>query len=325
MKFLFNMAIIISMFLVFSCNKKDETPVQCENIFQPEIILEQTIQTNVENMGTALNSVFITLIADSTERAHFAQTLLQPLTYFDSGEGFFFIESLNGYLIADHSLPDMLGSYRYDLQDVNGVYLVRDMIEVARYSSMGWVNYSFNNPITGFVEAKRSAVKLMPEPGWFIASGYYESQMNGVPVMTTSAFNDFMYRELVNTFAKVLSNLTQAYSPESDFFLAVTREMVHHMKFGIDYSGYFFVYNMEGIVVAHGATPSMEGTDMIDYQDANGVYVTREIIQMLEASGSCYIDYDWENPSTGTIELKHAYMKQVTGTNLWVGSGIYLE
>lgn len=309
---------------MLSCEKDNNTWVS-ENTWQPEIILEQTIQTNVEIMGTALNSVFITLLDDSVSRAEFTQTILQPLHYFESNEGFFFVETLNGYLIADPSLPDMLGTWRYNVQDINGVYLVRNMIDIARFATLGWTNYAFNNPATGLVEAKRSAVKLIPSANWFVASGYYESQVEAMSELTSTEYYDFMYRELVNTFAGVLVNLAQQYPPESDFFIDVAREMIHHARFGIDYSGYFFLYTMEGVIVAYGADAEMDGVDMINFQDVHGNYIVQYVIERLETAPSFYFDYDWENPTTGLIEHKRSYIKRLDDLNMYIGSGIYLE
>ena len=324
----FSLLLLLASLLILTAACDETTNAPCaepQNTYSPEFVLEQTIQTNVENMGNALNSVFYTLLDDSLSRAEFTQDLFQDLHYFDAGTGYFFVETLDGYLIADPSLPDMLGEWRWEAQDENGVYFVQNMIDVARFNSMGWVNYSFTNPATGMVEAKHTAVKLIPSSDWFIASGYYESQVGELDDMATSEFNDFMYRQLVNTFAGMLSNMGQHYSPEGDFFLNAMREMVHHVRFGIDYSGYFFVYTMEGVNVAYGPDPSREGTDMIDFQDATGVYIVQQAIQMLEAEGEGYLDYVWENPVTGEVEPKRSYLKLIEPLDMYVGSGVYLE
>ncbi len=38
-------------------------------------------------------------------------------------------------------------------------------------------------------------------------------------------------------------------------------------------TGYLFVYDSDGINVVHGVNPSLNGRDLYDFQDPNGVYL----------------------------------------------------
>jgi methyl-accepting chemotaxis protein len=68
---------------------------------------------------------------------------------------------------------DMVGKSQAENRDVNGKYLFRDMVEVARKSGEGVVEYSWKKPNEETASPKVSYVKLVPEWGWVVGSGIY--------------------------------------------------------------------------------------------------------------------------------------------------------
>src|SRR5680860_1459987 len=44
-------------------------------------------------------------------------------------------------------------------------------------------------------------------------------------------------------------------------------------------SGYIFAYDTNGVNVMHGANSALEGKNLWDFQDPNGIYLVREIIK----------------------------------------------
>jgi cytochrome c len=82
---------------------------------------------------------------------------------------------------------------------------------------------------------------------------------------------------------------------------------------------YIFVYDSDGIVVAHGADSSRIGIDSTNQQDENGKFLGREIMQVGESGG--WVDYVWLNPVTGTIQPKTSYIMLVDGYRF--GCGVY--
>ncbi|AJQ97911.1 methyl-accepting chemotaxis protein [Gynuella sunshinyii] len=92
-----------------------------------------------------------------------------------------------------------------------------------------------------------------------------------------------------------------------------------------DKSQYFFVLNVNGIMLAHGANASLEGNDSRQVQDPNGVMINQELIKMINSKGQGFINYVWDK--TGD---KH-YVSKITygrGHKPWgwiVASGIYVD
>ena len=85
---------------------------------------------------------------------------------------------------------------------------------------------------------------------------------------------------------------------------------------------YVFVYDINGICLAHGINPKMVGKKLRDMRDGEGKYVIRGFIDTAaSAAGNGWVEYKWPNPATDAIEPKAGYVERAG--NLIVGSGIY--
>ena len=59
-----------------------------------------------------------------------------------------------------HNNPKMVGKNLLDMRDVDGKYLIRDLIALGNSpSGTGWVEYKWPNPLTKIVEAKKTYVE----------------------------------------------------------------------------------------------------------------------------------------------------------------------
>ena len=86
---------------------------------------------------------------------------------------------------------------------------------------------------------------------------------------------------------------------------------------------YPFIYDMNGVDVAHGARPALIGKNLIDLKDQDGKYLIREMIKMATGPGSGWIDYKWPNPITNKIEDKSSYIEKMG--DYFVGVGVYKQ
>ena len=84
---------------------------------------------------------------------------------------------------------------------------------------------------------------------------------------------------------------------------------------------YVYVYDLNGVAVAHGNNPKMVGKNLSDIKDPDGVPILKALIDTVNSKGKGWVDYKWPNPVTKAIERKSAYVEKVD--NLVVGSGIY--
>ena len=91
---------------------------------------------------------------------------------------------------------------------------------------------------------------------------------------------------------------------------------------------YLFLFTTEGLFILHGADPSLEGQNMIDLEDANGVKILQELIAVA-AEGGGYVEYLWPNPQiegdTGSPKVSYAIPYSALGQDFVLGSGFFPE
>lgn len=84
---------------------------------------------------------------------------------------------------------------------------------------------------------------------------------------------------------------------------------------------YIYVYDLNGIALAHGNNPKMVGKPLIGLKDNEGKLMIKEMVELAKTKGSGWVDFKWPNPVTKTVESKSGYVEKVD--DMFVGSGIY--
>ena len=91
---------------------------------------------------------------------------------------------------------------------------------------------------------------------------------------------------------------------------------------------YLFLFSTEGLFILHGADPSLEGQNLFDLEDANGVKIVQELIAVA-AEGGGYVEYLWPNPQiegdTGSPKVSYAIPYSALGQDFVLGSGFFPE
>lgn len=122
--------------------------------------------------------------------------------------------------------------------------------------------------------------------------------------------------------AQGLSGLLAGLDPKEQ--VGICRKFVKPIRFFDDKSGYFYIYDMKGINIAHATQPENEGKDLFEYQDSKGNLLIQGLIKAASEGGG-FVDFWWENPLTKKEEKKLGYAVPIKGTNFFIGSGIYVE
>ena len=87
-------------------------------------------------------------------------------------ELYVFVFDINGKYRASGFNPKLTGRDAYDLRDADGKYLVREMIDIAKTTGAGTVNYVWYNPDDQKVERKHSLIRRVGD--FIVGVGYYE-------------------------------------------------------------------------------------------------------------------------------------------------------
>ena len=93
------------------------------------------------------------------------------------------------------------------------------------------------------------------------------------------------------------------------------------------YSGteYFWVNDMNSIMVMHAANPKLDGTDLNTLKDSNGKIIFNEFVRVVKAHGQGTVEYDWPKPGSDTPQPKVSFVKGFAPWGWIVGSGVYVD
>lgn len=84
---------------------------------------------------------------------------------------------------------------------------------------------------------------------------------------------------------------------------------------------YIYVYDLNGVALAHGNNPKMVGKPLIGLKDNEGKPMIKEMVDLAKGKGKGWVDFKWPNPVTKAVEAKSGYIEKVD--DMLVGSGIY--
>lgn len=135
--------------------------------------------------------------------------------------------------------------------------------------------------------------------------------------------------------AKAIVEAAHAYiRAHSDDMTAVQRALQHDSRF-IDHDKGLYIFmhcynaeKKEAICCGQGVRPELVGKNMWHLRTPNGRLLFHEMARIMERDGKGWIEYDWLNPYTKSIQTKLSYVKGIVlkdGRKAWVGCGFWKE
>ena len=100
------------------------------------------------------------------------------------------------------------------------------------------------------------------------------------------------------------------------------RAFIDPIRFFDDGSGYFYVYDLDCINIAHAVDKTLPGKNLSDYQDMRGLFVIREL-SAAARNGSGFVTYYWPHPETKEEQRKVGYVEAIPNTDYFIGTGYY--
>ncbi|WP_319471983.1 cache domain-containing protein [uncultured Pseudodesulfovibrio sp.] len=130
-------------------------------------------------------------------------------------------------------------------------------------------------------------------------------------------------KQVVEITAQGLGGLLSSVDSQKEQ-IQIVQAFIAPVRFFPDKSGYFYVYNTEGVCVAHATQPEIIGKSLYNMQDENGLYVIRHLITTAKNGGG-FIEFNWQKPGVADTQDKLGYVQLIPGTELLIGSGIYFS
>jgi methyl-accepting chemotaxis protein len=133
-------------------------------------------------------------------------------------------------------------------------------------------------------------------------------------------------RSLVESAASEINGLVAAEATGSVTTAeaqAAAIEMLRRARFGSD--GYYWINDMEHVVVLHPIKPELEGTDVSDMVDGRGTFMFRRFVEVAKAEGAGFVDYWWSRTSESEPISKFSYVQAIPAWDWLVGTGVYVD
>jgi len=211
---------------------------------------------------------------------------LRPIR-FNGTRGYLFATQLDGVeqLFADK--PHLEGKNLLGMQDINGKYVIRDMIKLVREEGEGFYRYTWSKPESeGHNYPKIAFVKYFAPLDWFIGTGEYLDDVT----------NDLQKEVL---------------------------EWVGSLRYGD--KGYFFIHTFSGINLSH-LDKKIIGTDVSTLQDFKGVRFVEELTNISTRVGGGSFQYTGHfDPRTGQPGEKISYVVADDEWQWVIGTGTYID
>lgn len=320
---LISVLIFFHFLLTQSCNKQCDCPEPQPDMISQYNLDKSIVEVNTTNVSTGLETFFSDIITDSSQRANFSQIFVDAARFYDDKSGYFFIETLNDAWVVAHINHDLIGTSRIEIQDENGKLFIKEMVETVKYSGYGFVEYYRKNPSTNLDERKMSFVTSIKSADWFIGTGFYGGTSNTYYEYTEA--QKLVLKETSRTMANAFSGIFDNLFFNETERVSFCRNFMDHIRFFDDGSGYFFINDLNGINIAHGASPVLQGQNVNDLQDTKGAYIIKDMAEIVINSGSGFYEYYWNNPATGKEEQKISYVIKIPGSQYYIGAGFYVK
>ena len=89
---------------------------------------------------------------------------------------------------------------------------------------------------------------------------------------------------------------------------------------------YFWINDMQPVMIMHPYVKQLEGTDISGFEDPNGKRLFVEFVNVVKAKGAGFVDYVWQKGDDATNLLpKISYVKGFKPWGWIIGSGIYVD
>ncbi|PAB59655.1 cache domain-containing protein [Anaeromicrobium sediminis] len=205
---------------------------------------------------------------------------------FNEGQGYYFITRLDGTGIVYYPNGKPQNGNLLNVQDSEGRYVIKDMINIAKTSKEGFYEYTWTKPNKGENQYRKiSFVKYFEPLDIYIGTGTYMNYMEKI-----------VKKEVLDRVSKI--------------------------RYGND--GYIFVTNYDGMALVF-AQEEYLGKNVSHIRDVNGINIHNEQVKLINASGEGFVEYCWPKPNVKGIYPKITFVKGFDEWKWIFGSGAYVD
>jgi signal transduction histidine kinase len=259
------------------------------------VSLVEDAATLMENQGTAA----------------FQQFAVNGSRWFN-GNDYLFVYAPDGTCVFHPVSPELVGKNLINLRDMNGKPVIQRIVDIAKQpgnDASAWIFYLWEDKVQLTPDWKSAFVRKVVTPDnkvYLIGAGIYSIRVEKI----------FVQWRVDDAVA-----LLKAEGREAAF--QAFRDPAERFYF---LDTYIFVLDSTGHTVVDPAYPTLVGRDLLQFQDAVGALVIRDLLQRLKVTDAAWVQYLWPAPGDPMPSRKLIYARRVTvgGEVLIVGSDFYL-
>ncbi|MFO1291563.1 MAG: methyl-accepting chemotaxis protein [Rubrivivax sp.] len=105
---------------------------------------------------------------------------------------------------------------------------------------------------------------------------------------------------------------------------AMARQAIAKLRYG-EGKEYFWINDMQPRVVMHPVKPELDGQDVGDMKDPNGLRLFRAFVDTVRRDGRGFVAYQWPKPGSEQPVDKISYVRGFEPWGWIVGSGVYVD
>ncbi len=115
------------------------------------------------------------------KRTNFKPYLLNKLSKIRfAKDGYLFVYNFDGVNLMHPIKPNLIGQNLINLQDKNGVFIIKELLNASQHKNGGFVTYVWNKPSIEKDVDKISFAMSIPEYNWMIGTGVYIDEINSI-------------------------------------------------------------------------------------------------------------------------------------------------
>jgi methyl-accepting chemotaxis protein len=103
----------------------------------------------------------------------------------------------------------------------------------------------------------------------------------------------------------------------------MARQAVAQLRYGN--GEYFWINDMTPVMVMHPVKPELDGKDLSDFKDPNGVPVFKKFVEVARAQSAGLVAYQWPKPGSDKPQDKISYVMAFQPWGWVIGSGVYVD
>ncbi|MCG8426274.1 MAG: methyl-accepting chemotaxis protein [Chromatiales bacterium] len=133
-------------------------------------------------------------------------------------------------------------------------------------------------------------------------------------------------QKLVETASSIISyqyDLAQSGSVSEQQAKQTALDTIKNIRY--DKTNYFWVNDMESVVIMHPIKPDLEGKDLSGLKDTNGKRIFQAFVDVVKKEGEGTVHYTWPKPGHEAPVDKVSYVKGFAPWGWVIGSGIYIN